>query len=440
MKRPLAIHATPEELARSLHGRAGFVWLDSALPDAGATSYLAWEPSAICTSLVPELLQPSKRSDRSPLEADLPFTSGWIGYLAYEAAPLLDRDLLVTAGETALPLAHWSRYEALLVYRHLDQRWYLTSADTPEGASAAERMVDALDQLGSHSESNTAEPKVSPTSIHASCSRETHRAAVESLREWIARGHIYQANLTYRIEVALPGSPFALYRSLRRANPAPFAAYLALDGDRTVQSSSPELFLEKRGLSVRTRPIKGTRPRDPDDVAHDAALARELLASPKDHAELTMIVDLERNDLGKVCRTGSVRVSDFPVLESYRTVHHLVATVEGELRPEVDLHALLAATFPGGSVTGAPKIRAMELIQEHEPWPRSVYTGALGWIDDSGDLELALAIRTLWTSEGRAHLGVGGAIVIDSNAEDEWAETEHKARGMLAAFRAGAHS
>ena len=225
---------------------------------------------------------------------------------------------------------------------------------------------------------------------------------------------------------------FDLYGRLRSVSPAPFGAYLDA-GDVEVLSSCPERLLRVAGATLETRPMKGTRPRGatPEE---DERLARELLRSPKDAAEHVMIVDLERNDLGRVSQVGSVCVSEFAALESFAQVHHLTSTVVGRLRPDVGLAELLRAVFPGGSVTGAPKIRALEIIDELEPTVRGVYTGAIGYISADGQIDLSTAIRTITLAGGVAHMHVGGAIVYDSDPQAEYIETLDKARGMARAL------
>ncbi|MCK5326978.1 MAG: aminodeoxychorismate synthase component I, partial [Candidatus Latescibacteria bacterium] len=241
-------------------------------------------------------------------------------------------------------------------------------------------------------------------------------------------------NLSQRFSSPLPVPPFDLYTRLRARNPAPFAAFLDF-GEMQVLSSSPERFLqvEARKRNVYTRPIKGTRPRG-STPERDADLARELLQSEKDRAELVMIVDLERNDLGRVCETGSVHVPELMALERYPTVYHLVSTVAGRLPPERNRMDLLRAMFPGGSITGAPKIRAMEIIAELEPTRRGVYTGSIGWLGFTGDMDLNIAIRTFVVRDGMARFQVGGGIVADSDPEEEYEETLHKGRALMEAL------
>jgi para-aminobenzoate synthetase component 1 len=264
--------------------------------------------------------------------------------------------------------------------------------------------------------------------------RDAYLRAVARAREYVIAGDIIQVNLSQRFTVPCPQPPPEVYLRLRRLAPAPFAAYLGFP-EVSVLSASPERFLEVRRGRIATRPIKGTRPRGrtPEE---DRRLAAELAASEKDRAEHVMIVDLERNDLGRVCRPGSVRVPELMALETYSNVHHLTSTVEGVLRPGVEAVDVLRAAFPGGSVTGAPKIRAMEIIDELEPMRRSVYTGAIGYLGFDGDLDLNIVIRTALLTAGRAHFQVGGAIVYDSDPAAEYRETLDKGRGLAAALGA----
>ncbi|MFH0767972.1 MAG: anthranilate synthase component I family protein, partial [Chloroflexota bacterium] len=249
---------------------------------------------------------------------------------------------------------------------------------------------------------------------------------------------IFEVNLSQRFETELTISPYELYRGLRRINPAPFACYLGFDEVKVV-SASPERFLRTRGDWVETRPIKGTRPRGatPEE---DKALAKELLNSIKDRAENIMIVDLERNDLGRVCRYGTVRVTELTILETYPTVFHLTSTVEGRLREGKNCIDLLRATFPGGSITGAPKVRAIEIIDELEPTIRSIYTGSIGYLGFNGDIDLNIVIRTFLVKGNKAYFQVGGAVVYDSKTEDEYQETLDKAKALIASLNITAGS
>ena len=257
-----------------------------------------------------------------------------------------------------------------------------------------------------------------------------YAAKVARIREEIARGNVYQVNLTRQERWVFEGDLTRFARRLYAANPAPYSAFLTGPGFSVV-SSSPEGFLRVQGGRVTTRPIKGTAPRG-TDPARDAELAADLLASPKNRSELAMITDLLRNDLSRICRVPSVAVEAFPSLESYANVHHLVATVSGELRPELRLEELLRGVFPGGSITGCPKLAAMRLIRELEAAPRLVYTGALGWFThDLSQLDFSIPIRTVWASGEDLFFGVGGGVVWDSDPHEEFLETVHKGRSIV---------
>jgi len=262
---------------------------------------------------------------------------------------------------------------------------------------------------------------------------EEYIKAVSKVREYIAAGDVFQVNLSQRFEANLTVPPYELYRRLRQVNPAPFASYLNFNGV-TIVSASPERFLKVRGDLVETRPIKGTRPRGHDPI-EDAALAQELVHSIKDQAENVMIVDLERNDLGRVCRYGTVKVTELAILETFPTVFHLTSTVIGRLRQSKDVVDLLKATFPGGSITGAPKVRAMEIIDELEPTKRSVYTGSIGYLSFTGDLDLNIVIRTFLVKDFKAYFQVGGGIVYDSDPAAEYLETMDKAKALIQALK-----
>jgi para-aminobenzoate synthetase component 1 len=261
-----------------------------------------------------------------------------------------------------------------------------------------------------------------------------YEAAVGRIVEHIRAGDVYQVNLSQRLIAPFAGSPLELYGRLRERNPAPFAGYFDL-GEFAIASASPERFLRLTASGdVETRPIKGTRPRGPTPV-EDEANRRSLLASAKDRAENVMIVDLLRNDLGRVCEYGSVRVNKLCELESYRTVHHLVSEVVGRLRSDKTAFDLLRAAFPGGSVTGAPKVRAMEIIAELEPTARGPYCGSLGYIGFDGSMDTNILIRTMTVGRGWAQFPVGGGIVADSDPAAEYEETLHKAAGLLRALK-----
>jgi para-aminobenzoate synthetase component 1 len=330
----------------------------------------------------------------------------------------------------------------VIVADRRERRAWILSSGHPEPAGparrerAATRAREVEERLRSGAPPGPAARPRGPVAVESSFTRRGYERAVAEVIERILAGDIFQANLAQRLIAELPEglSPLDLYRRLRDRNPAPFASFLKLD-DAAIASSSPERFLRLAGRRVTTCPIKGTRPRaaDPD---RDRALAEELEASAKDRAENVMIVDLLRNDLSRVCRDGSVDVPSLCRLERFATVHHLVSTVAGDLRPGLTAVDLLAACFPGGSITGAPKIRAMELIAELEPVRRGPYCGAIGYLGFDGSLDSSVVIRTFAIRGGRVTFGAGGGIVADSDPAAEYEETMTKAGALLAALGA----
>jgi aminodeoxychorismate synthase component I len=398
----------PMEVARSLRHLDGLVFFDSAgnLASArrDALSVIAARPQAI---------------HRGSIHA--------ADDVARLAAILADADggAAMDFGMPAGGLCGWVEYEGdfvfgdfpeMLVFRHADASWWETG-----GLSG---MMQACD----------ADEPVHIGELTARRDREWFLNGVRRIREWIGAGDIYQVNLTQAFDATVNGgSLFGLYELLREVSPAPMAAWLALDG-REVLSSSPETFLHFSGRAVETRPIKGTRPRFPDPD-EDMRSAYELRTSAKEIAELVMITDLLRNDLGQVCEFGSVEVAEMLSLESLGQVHHLVSAVHGRLRAEVGQVEALSACFPGGSITGAPKKRAMEIIHELEGEPRGIYCGAVGWFGYHGESAFNIAIRTMIRENGRLRCQVGAGIVADSDPAMEYEETLHKAAGMVLAIR-----
>jgi para-aminobenzoate synthetase component 1 len=265
--------------------------------------------------------------------------------------------------------------------------------------------------------------------LQSNFSHEAYLHAVRKARHYIREGDIYQVNLSQRYQFELAGDTFQLWKSLFNMNPAPFYAYIQA-GDHQVLSTSMERFLYRRGSYIETRPIKGTRKRG-RSADEDEALKRDLLQDPKEDAELSMIVDLSRNDLGRVCSARTIEVSEHKRLETYQNVHHLVSIVTGRLQTGTSYGEILRATFPGGSITGCPKIRAMEIIDELEPHVRQVYTGSVGYLGWHENMDLNIAIRTALIHQGTCYFSVGGGIVYDSRDEDEYRETLHKGRTLF---------
>lgn len=363
-----------------------------------------------------------------------PFGSGAIGYVAYEAGRLFERLPDTTVDDLGLPPVWFAFYDRARWRPSPDADPVMTWDPRP----IASLMATALDEMGAR----PAEPWPAPKAHEAAAplaniGRPAFEEKVARAVEYVRAGDIFQVNLSRRLTVPCLEEPLRVFDRLVERAPAPFCAFIDC-GDFAIASDSPERFLMRRGDRIETRPIKGTRARGPS--LDDQAQARDLLASAKDRAEHVMIVDLERNDLGRICTTGSVEVPRLAGLEGFPTVWHLVSVVQGTLGGSrtppggPSLADILAATFPGGSISGAPKVRALEIIDELEPTARSVYTGALGYIDFSGDFDLAIAIRTLILVNGTAHFQVGGGIVADSVPEAEYEETVHKARAFLELF------
>lgn len=399
--RPLALDLSPADVAARLRHLPGLVFFDSAKADADSISIVAANPSGE--------IRGNLFHDTGPLERALAARaingSQDDGLARGFAAGAVDYD----------GAFHFGFYQDALIFRHGEQRWH-------EVGSLAAR-------LGNEGPSASC-PRLS---FAPAMTRDKYVAMVRRAQAYIAAGDIYQVNLSHRFRAGFPAGAdaWAFYESLRHYSPAPHGAFVAL-GDRTILSSSPETFLRMSGRVIRTRPIKGTRPRRSDPQA-DEKSALDLVTSPKEVAELVMITDLERNDLGQVCEFGAVSVPELLKLERHEQVFHLVSTVEGRLRPELSQVEALRACFPGGSITGAPKKRAREIIAELEPEPRGLYTGAIGWLGFNGESQFSIAIRTAVVERGEAHFHVGAGIVADSDPNAEWQETLDKASGILLA-------
>ncbi len=359
-----------------------------------------------------------------------PFQGGLIGLFGYDLAPRLEQLPRKAPRDSRIPDIRFALYETFVTIDHHTGAVELWSADLHGCGSTALRnrhrtWRDRLNRSESGLLSTIPTPLPSPVS---NFERPAYLDAIRQALEYIAAGDIFQVNLSQRFETQGSFCPLDLYLRLKQRSPAPFSAFLRW-GNLAVISASPEWFYQTRGDRIVTRPIKGTRPRGSSPEA-DVQLANELRASPKDRAELTMIVDLERNDLGRVCRFGTVQVTEPLTVESFAQVHHLVATVEGRLRSDVGPIDVVRAIFPGGSITGAPKIRAMEIIDELEPTRRSVYTGSIGYFSRGGTSAFNIAIRTMTAERDRVRYQVGGGIVADSDPEAEYEETLHKGRGL----------
>jgi para-aminobenzoate synthetase component 1 len=382
------------------------------------------------------LLQILLRRYRLPQSGMLPpFAGGAAGYFGYDLGRVVEPLPAINPEAGSPPEMNVGFYDWTVVTDHLTGESRLVSTGLPAGTeeAARRRLAEVRELL--KAEPGGRGPGRAPVALRSNTGCGRYTELVRRAKEYIRAGDIYQVNLSHRLEGEWSGESWALYERLREVSPVTHGAYLDF-GEVKVLSASPERFLKLAGSAVETRPIKGTRPRGatPEE---DERLARELSGSEKDRAENLMIVDLLRNDLGKVCRTGSVRVLELYGLERHASVWHLVSTVRGELRPGLDAVDLLRACFPGGSVTGCPKIRAMEIIEELEPVRRGVYCGSVGYISFTGEMDTSIAIRTLVLQENRLHLQVGGAVVADSDPELEYRETLAKGRAVLAALGTG---
>jgi para-aminobenzoate synthetase component 1 len=386
-----------------------------------------------------------------------PFQGGLAGYIAYDWGGRLERIPPTRFDDLQVPDVVFGLYEWVVAWDHArGEAWIFAQRQeqiemvrerlhgvTLTRSAAKDLSPDGAIARYAQDESRVAGPAAPSYPVSALPAAEaiglrstfTHRGylnAVARVREYILAGDIFQANLSQRFEAPLREDPLALYLRLRRRNPAPFAAYLDA-GDLQVLSASPERYLKLDGDQVETRPIKGTRPRGLGPM-HDAALGQALAESEKDRAENVMIVDLLRNDLSRVSEPGTVGVPALFALEHHPTVHHLVSTVTGRLRPGAGAEELLRATFPGGSITGAPKVRAMEIIAELEPTRRGVYCGSIGYVGWDGAMDTSIVIRTYVVRGGRVYFQAGGGIVADSEPESEYRETLDKARGLIEAL------
>jgi para-aminobenzoate synthetase component 1 len=409
---------------------------------------------------------------------DLPFLGGAVGYFGYElAAQIEDRRRFENLDDLGLPEMSLAFVDQVFAYDHRAERLWLlglgfaggdaegrasVGADARARAVSRSRVIaDALDTRVTAA--LTAEPESSPSStgsgarsfssqvslrassraslrgssepqVESTIDAAGYAKAVDTILEEIEKGNVYQANFSQRLSALAPGNAWTLYTRLRRANPAPFGAFLSQPDGIAILSSSPERFLElDPSRRVESRPIKGTRPRGDNEV-EDARLARELATSEKDQAENLMIVDLVRNDLGRVCKPGTISVPELMKIEPYAAVFQMVSTVTGQLAKGRDAFDLIRATFPPGSMTGAPKLASMDLLEQLETVRRGVYAGALGYLDLRGGLDLSVVIRTFVWKDGMAHLHVGGGVVADSSPEGEYFESLDKARAPLSAL------
>jgi para-aminobenzoate synthetase component 1 len=356
------------------------------------------------------------------------FTGGFVGYFGYEAADLCDKIKFRTKPTSDVPRVYFGLFRDVIVYDHQKCVYYLvTNSRMADGGWRMAQKMEPFFEEPVHQKQTFRLKKFT-----AEMTKTRFKAMVEKAREYIAAGDIYQANLSQRFSFAYEGPGIELYEKLRAINPSPFSCFLKT-GDIEVVSSSPERLIRKKRRVCETRPIAGTCPaRGPEK--RFAEWRRKLLKNEKEKAEHLMLVDLERNDLGRVCNYRSVKVEEFMTLERYSHVVHIVSRVTGDLKKGKDAFDVVKAMFPGGTITGCPKIRCMQIIDELEPVRRGIYTGSLGYVDLYGDMDLNIVIRTIILRKGKGQLQVGAGIVYDSNPEKEYEETLHKAEALISAL------
>ncbi|WP_426149566.1 aminodeoxychorismate synthase component I [Pseudomonas sp. DC3000-4b1] len=437
---PLPYLADPSAYFAQIKDAPGAVLLDSARPVAtrGRFDLLSAWPRE---SLAPRVGEPGRAfmarlrgalarlgTAQLPEGSELPFAGGLIGYLAYDFGRRLERLPEGPDSDFRLPDAQLGLYDWALISDHQAERcWLMFHPSVPVA-----REQQLIARLAPPSTLSTPGFRITQPFTNE-VEAPVYQAAFDQVQAYIRAGDTYQINLTRRFAGRCEGEPWAAYLALRAACPTPFSGFLRVDEHTHILSHSPERFLHAADGAVETRPIKGTRPRR-EDPSEDAAQAAELLSSDKDRAENLMIVDLLRNDLGRACAIGSVRVPALFALESYPNVHHLVSRVVGQLAPGKDPLDLLASSFPGGSVTGAPKIRAMQIIDELERSRRDIYCGSLLYLDVRGRMDSSIAIRTLLVQEGRIACWGGGAVVLDSEADSEYQESLIKVNTLMRAL------
>ena len=455
----------PSELFKSLAGRPDLAWLDSAQFDKAGNSwsYILLRPDKrfevyrskvltfsngsqpsvqkpLTASQISRLLKPNYSTQSKHADAP-PFCGGWVGYVGYDALRLNHN--IAETGD-AFPHMALNLFTSVLAYSHQQKCWW-AGATTLSATSEDQREYECrnrikllVEQIAPMQDTTrTLYPAPQKRICVSNCKRSEYEQKARRALEYIRSGDVYQINLAQRLRVPWESSPELLYLRLRQESPAKYGAFLGsglVAAGKSICSISPELYLQVNGREVLSRPIKGTRPRGIDSIA-DSSACKDLDNSSKERAELNMIVDLVRNDLGRVCEYASVSVLSAGEIEELPTLLHRVATIKGRLKPGCSAASLLRATFPGGSVTGAPKIRAMQIIDELEASPRGPYCGAIGWLGLDGNMELSIAIRTALcdASECCAYYHAGSGIVADSSPQLEYEETLHKAAAFFRA-------
>jgi para-aminobenzoate synthetase component 1 len=374
------------------------------------------------------------------------FCGGWIGYFSYELGRYIEKLPVTTVDDLEMPLIRLCFYDKVICYDHIEGAWWLIALEMVDDKVKPEEKLVSLERLLNKAEVINIEPpcrgdieNVDISQIRCNMEKDYYLGAIEKIKLYIFDGDVYQINFSQRFECDYQAEPIKLFGWQNHYNPSGYAAYID-GGDFYIVSASPEMFITINDGIISTKPIKGTRPRltetNPQEKEVNAKNLSELIGCEKEQAELNMIVDLERNDLVKICEFGTRKVIQQRTIESYPTVYHAVATVAGKLKEKVTFCDILKAMFPGGSITGAPKIRSMEIIDETEPTERGVYTGSIGYIGLDGRVCLNIAIRTIIIKNRKAYAQTGGGIVADSDPQAEWDETITKARALLAGIKA----
>lgn len=440
-----SINITPFELFRRIQPEYGWMFFDSSLQNVPYSNYsiLCINPQKIITykdnyliiksdqekkfltneplKIIREILNDSKSNYNYNFNSNT-FTTGLAGYFSYDFGMKLENVESKNLNSTNLPEIFLALFDSVLVYNHQTKMYEAYSH-----RSSKEFLNLIFYRLNTPRKYNSKNQKIY---FKSNFTKEEYLETVKKAKKYIEEGEAYQINLSQQFETEVDINPIELYTRLREKNPAQFSALICVGESQWILSSSPELFIDLKDKTVITKPIKGTIKRG-NDYEEDEKLKNYLFNSEKDAAELLMIVDLERNDLGKVCKAGTVKVNSLKKIETYASVHHLVAEIEGQLDDDKDIFDLLKAMFPGGSITGAPKKRAMEIIDELEKIKRGIYTGSIGYIDLSGNAMFNIAIRTLVYDNGKLFLNLGGGIVYDSDPEKEYQETLDKGKKIF---------
>jgi len=425
-----------EQLFLNFSDSANTSLLNSSLETGGGRySFIGMEPFLVlkngCEGEPFERLRSILDKYKVNNPTSLPFIAGGIGYFSYDLKDVLEKLPQKAKDDLRLPGMYFVFYRALLIHDKFEPKsLYISILDDGTGG-LMKKIIETINKTPR--ETNQKTKRYAPT-FTSNFSKTDYIKAIQKVMDYIRAGDIYQACLSQRFKTEWPFDPYSLYLNLDKINPAPYSSYLNFE-DLKIISSSPELFLKISEGTVETRPMKGTFPRG-KNTEEDEILKKRLEGSSKDAAELSMIVDLERNDLGKFCSPGSVRVDEHRVIETYPTVFQTISIIKGEMGPKTDLIDAVKAVFPGGSITGCPKIRAMEIIDELEPTRRNVYTGAIGYISFHDTMLLNIAIRTILMKEKDVYFQVGSGIVADSDPEAEYRETLDKARALMESLKA----